>query len=93
MKKLLLLTLFIFLSACGSRLSGTYKDATGITSLTFQSGSKVAMTTLGIETELDYSIEDDKVKIGSDKSRLVLTILNDGSLQGPLGVTLTKQPK
>lgn len=91
MKKTLLVTLTILLCACGSRVSGTYKDAMGVTSFTFNSNGKVAMTTLGIETQMDYRVEGDKVKIGSEKNALVLTRLDDGSLQAPMGVTLTKQ--
>jgi len=79
------------LSACGSGLDGTYTDEMGVVSYTFSSGGKVAVTTMGIETETEYRVEDGKVKIGSPQGSLVMTILEDGSIQGPLGVRLTKQ--
>ncbi len=91
MKKWLLATLVLLLSACSPKISGTYADPTGLTSFTFKSGSSVAMTTMGIETELKYKIEDSKVKIGSDKGALVLTMLEDGTLQGPLGIKFAKK--
>lgn len=91
MKKWLLVALITLLSACGSRISGTYTDPMGMTSFTFKSGDTVAMTTMGIETELNYTVEDGKVKIGSDKGKMVLTILEDDSLQGPMGIKFTKK--
>ncbi|HET8711596.1 MAG TPA: hypothetical protein VFM32_09480 [Spongiibacteraceae bacterium] len=90
MKKLILVALVAFLSACGPRLSGTYSDSLGLTSLTFKSGGKVAMQTMGVETETGYEIEDGQVKIGGDKAKMVLKLLEDGSLQGPLGMKLVK---
>jgi hypothetical protein len=93
MKKLSVAVLAIFLSACGSGLDGTYTDSTGIASYTFKSGGKVAMSTMGIETEMQYKVEDGKVKIGSPQGSLVMTILEDGSIQGPMGMKLTKQKK
>lgn len=91
MKKILLIAAALALTACGPRLSGTYTDAAGLMSFTFKSGDKVAMTTMGIETELDYKIEDKQVKIGNEKGAMVLTLLDDGSMQGPMGVKLTKR--
>lgn len=90
MKLWIVVILATWLSACGPRIAGTYTDAMGLTSFTFKSGDKVAMTTMGIETVLDYKVEDGKVKIGSDQGAMVLTLLEDGSLQGPLGFTFTK---
>lgn len=91
MKKWLLVALVTLLAACGPRISGTYTDPMGLTSFTFKSGDKVAMTTMGIETELNYTVDDSKVKIGSEKGAMVLTILEDGSLKGPVGIKFTKK--
>lgn len=91
MKKWLLVALIALLSACGPRISGTYTDPMGMTSFTFKSGDKVAMTTMGIETELNYTVDEGKVKIGSERGTMVLTQLEDGSLQGPLGIKFTKK--
>lgn len=91
MKRGFAIALMILLSSCGSRLHGTYSDSMGLTSFTFKSGGKVAMTTMGIETELDYKVEDGKVKIGTEKGAMVLTLLDDGSIRGPMGMKLEKQ--
>lgn len=93
MKKIYAVIFAILLSACGSGLNGTYTDASGIVSYNFKSGGKVAMATMGMETEMDYRVEDGKVKIGSPQGALVMTILEDGSIQGPMGIKLTKQKK
>lgn len=91
MKNVLVVALITLLTACGTRISGTYVDPMGMTSLTFTSSDEVAMTTMGIETKLNYTVEDDKVKIGSEKSAMVLTMLEDGTLQGPLGIKFTRK--
>ena len=91
MKKLVLIALATLLSACGPRLSGTYSDSLGLTNFTFKSGGKVAMQTMGIETETEYRVEDGEVKIGTEKTTMVLKMLEDGSLQGPLGMKLNKR--
>lgn len=84
--------LAVSLLACNSGgLDGTYADENGIASYTFRPGGKVALTTMGTETEMNYKVEDGKVKIGSAAGPLVMTILDDGSIQGPMGVKLTKQ--
>lgn len=93
MKKYFVIALAVLLSACGSGLDGTYTDETGIASYTFKSGGKVTMATMGIETEMEYKVEDGKVKIGSPQGTLVMTILEDGAISGPMGMKLTKQEK
>jgi len=85
------LALIVSLTACGSGLNGTYTDASGMVSYTFRPGGKVTMTAMGVETETDYTVEGRKVKIGSPQGALVMTILDDGSIQGPMGMVLTKQ--
>ncbi|MFZ3036942.1 MAG: hypothetical protein WA112_06665 [Rugosibacter sp.] len=93
MKKICTIIFVILLSACGSGLNGTYTDASGIVSYTFKSGGKVTMATMGLETEMEYRVEDGKVKIGSPQGALVMPILEDGSIQGPMGIKFTKQKK
>lgn len=91
MKRSILLALALIASACSSGLSGTYADSTGITRYTFSSNGTVTLTAMGVESEMDYVVEDGKVKIGSPQGRLIMTIMDDGSLEGPLGMKLTKQ--
>lgn len=70
MKKVLLiplLALSVLLAACGAKIDGTYADEMGVTSYTFKSG-KVIVSALGMGTEMDYKVEDNKVKITSPKA-------------------------
>lgn len=100
MKKILCVLCLMALAGCGNGLSGTYAmggDIGGM-SYTFKSGSKVVQTTrvMGMEkqTELSYTREGDKIRIGSDDEsgvKLVLSVMPDGSLQGPLGVKYLKK--
>lgn len=81
------------LVACSSGLEGTYEDPMGLTRYTFQSDGKVLMTMMGTEVEMTYEKEGDKIKVGTPEGRVVMTLLEDGSIQGPMGVKLTrKQP-
>lgn len=90
MKKLLLLSLLALLAACGAKIDGTYSDDMGVTSYNFHSG-KVTISALGIGSETDYKIEGDQIKINTPQGLIVLDILQDGSLQGPLGIKLKKK--
>ncbi|MFZ4555954.1 MAG: hypothetical protein ACOYN8_06180 [Pseudanabaena sp.] len=100
MKKLSVVIALIatFLTACASGLDGsTYTDSYGITSYTFKSGGKVtiSVSNFGVETEaeMEYKVENGKVKIGSPQGTIVMNILEDGSIQGPMGIKFTKKVK
>lgn len=94
--QLFLLCTALLLSACGSKskLDGTYSD--GASSFTFKSNGKMTMSTMGMERELNYEVDGNKIKIGVDQSgnsAFVFTLLDDGSIQGLMGAKLTKQKK
>jgi len=91
MKKWLAIGALVLLASCSAGLDGTYSDGLGVTSYTFQRDGKVIMKVMGIETEADYRVEDGKVKLQSPSGTLVMTLLEDGSIQGPLGIRLTKR--
>ncbi|MDR0274841.1 MAG: hypothetical protein LBI48_05805 [Burkholderiaceae bacterium] len=97
MKKRVLYTVFvsfaIFLAACGQKLSGVYTS--DFMELDFQSGSKVLVGTMGVKTELKYEVDGKKLKImeADGKPPLVLTINDDGSIQGWGGQVFRKQGK
>ncbi|KAF0187519.1 MAG: hypothetical protein FD168_2521 [Desulfobulbaceae bacterium] len=90
MKKIIAVAIAVLLSACGSGLDGTYKDQMGVSSYTFKSG-KVIVSAMGMGSEMDYKVEDGKVKIVSPQGTMVMNILKDGSIEGPMGIKLTKQ--
>lgn len=77
----------LLLVACGKTLDGTYTDSTGIMKMTF-SGNKVE--TMG--TELDYKIEDGKLKIkGENGAAMVFHIEDERTLTSSLVGTLRKE--
>lgn len=90
MNRIIIITIAILLSACGPSLDGTYKDQMGLTSYTFKSG-KLIVSTMGVGSEVDYKIEDGKIKIPSPQGTMVMDILEDGAIAGPMGMKLTKQ--
>ncbi|HRE18440.1 MAG TPA: hypothetical protein PLW86_15450 [Rhodocyclaceae bacterium] len=94
MKYLLALFAAVLLSACGSKIEGTYSDQLGLVDYEFRSGGKVYMRTLGTETALNYSVDGDKVTIELPQGgNQVFTLLENGHLQGPLNISLTRKNK
>ncbi len=95
MKKVSLLSLACVLCvlfwSCGSGLNGTYADSSGLVSYTFKSNGVVSVSAMGAEIEQKYKVENGKVKIVSPQGDLVLTITDDATITGPMGMTLTKQ--
>lgn len=85
MKKLFALTAALLLAACGAKVSGTYVDKQGMVSFDFGSNGKVTQTAMGMETELPYAVEDNKVKLQGPGGVMVLTLQDDGSLATPWG--------
>jgi hypothetical protein len=53
------------------------------------------VSNFGVETEaeMEYKVENGKVKIGSPQGTIVMNILEDGSIQGPMGIKFTKKVK
>lgn len=91
MKKLFLLSLILLLSACGSKINGTY--ANDDVSYTFGSNGKVSASTMGMEVEMNYEVDGNKIKLITPQGNMILTLLDDGSIKGPMGLKLTKQKK
>jgi Family of unknown function (DUF5640) len=94
MKMAALAISILLLSACGSKINGTYSDDSGTISYTFKSDGTVLMSTMGTGVELKYEVDGNKIKVlVAPQAALVLTLLDDGSIEGPMGVKLTKQKK
>lgn len=91
-KKLLLALILALLAACGAKLEGTYADPSGIAKYDFQSSGKVYVSLLGVTTEQKYEIDGKQVRILLSGGTLILTMQEDGSLEGPAGIKLKKQP-
>lgn len=93
MKRILLMLAMLLLTACGSGIEGTYSDPTGVAKYEFESGGKVYMSLLGVKTEQKYVVDGKHIKIiTASGNTQIFTRLEDGSLEGPLGIKLKKQP-
>ncbi len=84
-------------AACGrSKIVGTYCDGYGTECYTFRPNGTVLISEMGMGTaavELKYEVDGDKVRIllaPQGGASLALTMLKDGSIQGPEGIKLTK---
>ncbi|HEX4880461.1 MAG TPA: hypothetical protein VFV39_11490 [Limnobacter sp.] len=88
---LLVLTGVLALAACGKGLNGVYKDELGIQKYEFQRDGTVYVSTMGVTKEATYLVEDGKVKISSDGDTTIYALNEDGTIKGPLGMTLRPQ--
>lgn len=91
MLKVFLIAITLFLSACSKSLEGTYTDAMGLSSYTFSSGGKVYVGVMGIESEMTYEVDGDRVKLMMPEGNMVLHKMDDGTLQGPMGIIYSKK--
>lgn len=82
------LGLVSLLAACGKNLEGVYKDDLGLQKYEFQDNGTVYVSTMGVTREASYLVEDKKVKITSDGDTLIYDLNEDGTIKGPLGMTL-----
>ena len=57
----------------------------------FRAGGNVSVAVMGIETDLKYTMEGNHVKIISPQGSQVLDLLDDGTLEGPLGMKFTRR--
>jgi hypothetical protein len=82
------------LVACGSSLDGTYADKSGSIKYTFDSDGTVQYEMMGMaRMELKYEVDGDEIKIFSEGGgpALIMTIKEDGSIVGGMGIILTLQ--
>src|SRR2546425_11173620 len=72
---------------CGSKLEGTYVNATGQVAIEFKTGK--AYLTMGVVTSPgEYEVKGDKIIIKEnkdDKEPIVLSRNGDGSIETPFG--------
>ena len=81
----------MLLAGCSGGIDGRYSDEMGMSSYTFDAGGTVSIEAMGVESEVPYRIEDGKVKIGTREGSMVLQVLDENTLEGPLGMKLTKK--
>lgn len=93
MKKTIIAVVVASQSAFAFSLDGKYSDEAALANYTFSPDGKVIMSAMGLQGEMNYAVDGDKVKITTPQGTLVMAILNDGSIRGPMGMTLSKQQK
>ncbi len=93
MKIAVLVITVLLLSGCGgSKIDGTYCNKSSdlvVACYTFRSNGTVLYSAAGMEFEMKYEVEGDKIKVMDRQGNgsLVLTVLEDGSIQGnPVGL-------
>ena len=81
----LLVSSILALVACGSKLEGTYTDASGAIMLELKSGGKAELTFMGETGQCTYKVDGKSVMLNCRGDNTVFTIHDDGSLTGPPG--------
>lgn len=95
MKRLrdLYLVLPLLLAACSDTgsLAGTYADPNEIMTYTFNKDGTVIQESMGMKTEFAYTKKDDQIKLQvSNGQNLILTLNEDGTIDGPVGILRKK---
>ncbi|TYT25665.1 hypothetical protein FZO89_05005 [Luteimonas viscosa] len=86
----------VVLAGCGGGLAGTFEDEMGLSTYTFERGGRVVQSTAlaGVELELRYEIEGDRVRImhpDASDAALVLTRIDADTLSGPMGLRFVRK--
>jgi hypothetical protein len=72
-----------FLAACGTGLSGTYTNPTGLVTLDLRSGGKASLTMMGENEQCTYDADGKNLTLTCGGNKTVWGIHDDGSLTGP----------
>ena len=87
----------LMLTACGDGVSGTYTDATGVTSYDFDGGDvvmTVAVMGQKVENRGTYTVDGKRIEIQFTSPMPATTYVtkdDDGNLIAPMGGKLTKE--
>jgi hypothetical protein len=76
------------LVACGQNLEGVYKDDLSLQKYEFHRNGTVYVSTMGITREASYEVINKKVRITKDGEVTLYGLNEDGTIDGPLGMTL-----
>ena len=80
-------------AACGSKLNGTYTNASGIVMLELKSGGKATMGVGGETKDCTYSEDGKQIHLTCAGDRIALRVNDDGSLWAPGFVGVMKKSK
>lgn len=90
-KSILIFTTALLLAACGQKLSGTYVNQMSDAKLTFESSDKVIYDGGFSKIEFSYEVDGKNLKLTSPAGTQIFTLLDDGNIQGPMGLKFKKQ--
>jgi hypothetical protein len=86
-----LLVPLLLLAACGRSLEGTYADDVGFMSYTFHDDGRAVQSVLGLEVEMRYEREGDRIVVDGPFADMELVRIDERTLEGPDGMRLTRQ--
>jgi hypothetical protein len=88
-----LLALSTWATACGSKLDGTYTNASGAVMLELKSGGKATMGVGGETKDCTHAEEGKQIRLTCAGDRITLRVNDDGSLWAPGFVGVMKKSK
>ncbi|MDT0496038.1 hypothetical protein RM530_01480 [Algiphilus sp. W345] len=79
------------LVACGSGFEGTYTDEMGISQYEFKKDGTARIGAMGTVVEIEYEIDGDELRLLMPQGMTqILTLADDGALEGPMGMRYRK---
>lgn len=81
------------LASCGSGVSGTYTNPTGMVTLDLRSGGKASLTVMGEMEPCTYDVDGKSMNLTCKGEKTEWGIHDDGSLSGPGFVGVLKKSK
>lgn len=78
------------LAGCSPPIAGTYTDTSGVTQYEFHPDGRVFISVLGATVSGSYEVNSERVLITAPQGT-VLLIRGENSLQGPMGLELTRK--
>ncbi len=81
------------LASCGSGVSGTYTNPTGMVTLDLKSGGKASLTVMGEMEPCTYDVDGKSMNLTCKGEKTEWGIHDDGSLSGPGFVGMLKKNK
>ena len=70
------------LAACGSRMSGHYKNPNELMEIEFKSGNTAYLSMVGTTLEVQYRVDGDHIVFDTPQGQLVFTKISNGTLEG-----------
>ncbi len=79
--------------ACGSKVTGTYSNATGLAMVELSSGGKATTTMMGQTSDCTYSVNGKQITLDCNGDKSDYRLNEDGSLTGPGFIGVLRKAK